>query len=110
SSLITEKFARAGGFSITHGPHVGIRTLPIVFFGNEEQKQKYLPKLATGEMIAAYALTEPGAGSDARGAKTTATLNEEGAHYILNGDKQWITNSDFADVFNVYAYTDAELL
>src|SRR5699024_4374999 len=61
SSLITEKFARAGGFSITHGAHVGIGTLPIVFFGNEEQKQKYLPKLATGEMIAAYALTEPGA-------------------------------------------------
>src|SRR5699024_11485211 len=77
-SLITEKFARAGGFSITHGAHVGIGTLPIVFFGNEEQKQKYLPKLATGEMIAAYALTEPGAGSDALGAKTTATLNEEG--------------------------------
>src|SRR5699024_7733102 len=96
SSLITEKFARAGGFSITHGAHVGIGTLPIVFFGNEEQKQKYIPKLATGEMIAAYALTEPGAGSDALGAKTTATLNEEGTHYILNGEKQWITNSDFA--------------
>ncbi|HLR81234.1 MAG TPA: acyl-CoA dehydrogenase family protein [Bacillota bacterium] len=108
SSLITEKFARAGGFSITHGAHVGIGTLPIVFFGNEEQKQKYLPKLATGEMIAAYALTEPGAGSDALGAKTTATLNEEGTHYILNGEKQWITNSDFADVFVVYAKIDGE--
>ena len=108
SSLITEKFARAGGFSITHGAHVGIGTLPIVFFGNDEQKSKYLPKLATGEWIAAYALTEPGSGSDALGAKTTARLNEAGTHYILNGEKQWITNSDFADVFVVYAKIDAE--
>lgn len=68
SSLITEKFSRAGGFSITHGAHVGIGSLPIVFFGNEQQKAKYLPKLATGELIAAYALTEPGSGSDALGA------------------------------------------
>src|SRR5690625_852977 len=108
SSLITEKFALAGGFSITHGAHVGIGTLPIVFFGNEEQKAKYLPKLATGEYIAAYALTEPGSGSDALGAKTTAVLNEAGTHYILNGEKQWITNSDFADVFIVYAKIDGE--
>ncbi|MFZ0475863.1 MAG: acyl-CoA dehydrogenase family protein, partial [Halobacillus sp.] len=71
SSLITEKFSRGGGFSVTHGAHVGIGSLPIVFFGNEEQKQKYLPVLATGEKIAAYALTEPGSGSDALGAKTT---------------------------------------
>ena len=108
SSLITEKFARAGGFSITHGAHVGIGTLPIVFFGNHEQKEKYLPKLATGEWIAAYALTEPGSGSDALGAKATAKLNEAGTHYILNGEKQWITNSDFADVFVVYAKIDGE--
>ncbi|TXL64943.1 acyl-CoA dehydrogenase [Cerasibacillus terrae] len=108
SSLITEKFARAGGFSITHGAHVGIGTLPIVFFGNDEQKKKYLPKLATGELLAAYALTEPGAGSDALGAKTTAVLNEAGTHYILNGEKQWITNSAFADVFVVYAKVDGE--
>src|SRR5690625_4989645 len=108
SSLITEKFSRAGGFSITHGAHVGIGSLPIVFFGNEEQKEKYLPKLATGELIAAYALTEPGSGSDALGAKTTAKLNEAGTHYILNGEKQWITNSDFADVFIVYAKIDGE--
>ena len=108
SSLISEKFARAGGFSITHGAHVGIGSLPIVFFGNHDQKSKYLPKLATGEMIAAYALTEPGAGSDALGAKTTAKLNDAGTHYILNGEKQWITNSDFADVFVVYAKIDAE--
>ncbi|NLI67161.1 MAG: acyl-CoA dehydrogenase [Bacilli bacterium] len=108
SSLITEKFARAGGFSVTHGAHVGIGSLPIVFFGNEEQKKKYLPKLATGEWIAAYALTEPGSGSDALGAKTTAVLNEAGTHYILNGEKQWITNAGFADVFIVYAKIDGE--
>ncbi|OEH92273.1 acyl-CoA dehydrogenase family protein [Bacillus solimangrovi] len=108
SALITEKFARAGGFSVTHGAHVGIGSLPIVFFGNEEQKKKYLPLLATGEKLAAYALTEPGSGSDALGAKTTAVLNEEGTHYVLNGEKQWITNSAFADVFIVYAKIDGE--
>lgn len=108
SAIITEKFARAGSFSLTHGAHVGIGTLPIVFFGNEQQKQKYLPKLATGEWIAAYALTEPSSGSDALGAKTTAVLNEEGTHYILNGEKQWITNSAFADIFTVYAKVDGE--
>jgi alkylation response protein AidB-like acyl-CoA dehydrogenase len=108
SSLITEKMARAGGFSLSHGAHVGIGSLPIVLFGNEEQKQKYLPKLATGEMLAAYALTEPGSGSDALGAKTSASLNQEGTHFILNGEKQWITNSGFADVFIVYAKIDGE--
>ncbi|MFD2761482.1 acyl-CoA dehydrogenase family protein [Lentibacillus juripiscarius] len=108
SSVITEKFARAGGFSITHGGHVGIGSLPIVFFGNDDQKQRYLPKLATGELLAAYALTEPSSGSDALSAKTTATLNEAGTHYILNGEKQWITNSAFADVFVVYAKIDGE--
>lgn len=108
SSLITEKMSLAGGFSVTHGAHVGIGSLPIVFFGNKEQKEKYLPKLATGELIAAYALTEPGSGSDALSAKTTAKLNEAGTHYILNGEKQWITNSGFADVFIVYAKIDGE--
>ncbi|WP_067727209.1 acyl-CoA dehydrogenase family protein [Oceanobacillus damuensis] len=108
SSLITEKFARAGGFSVTHGGHVGIGSLPIVFFGNDQQKEKYLPKLATGELLAAYALTEPSSGSDALGAKTTAKLNDAGTHYILNGEKQWITNSAFADVFIVYAKIDGE--
>ncbi|KGX85751.1 acyl-CoA dehydrogenase family protein [Pontibacillus litoralis] len=108
SSLITEKFSLAGGFSVTYGAHVGIGSLPIVFFGNEDQKSKYLPLLATGEKIAAYALTEPGSGSDALGAKTTAKLNDEGTHYILNGEKQWITNSAFADVFVVYAKVDGE--
>jgi alkylation response protein AidB-like acyl-CoA dehydrogenase len=108
SALIAEKMSRAGGFSISHGAHVGIGSLPIVLFGNEDQKQKYLPKLATGEKLAAYALTEPGSGSDALGAKTTAKLNEAGTHYILNGEKQWITNSAFADVFIVYAKIDGE--
>ncbi|WP_102694187.1 acyl-CoA dehydrogenase family protein [Rummeliibacillus pycnus] len=108
SALIAERMAVAGGFSITHGAHVGIGSLPIVLFGNEDQKQKYLPKLASGELIAAYALTEPGSGSDALGAKTTAKLNAEGTHYILNGEKQWITNSGFADVFVVYAKIDGD--
>ncbi|UJL45214.1 acyl-CoA dehydrogenase family protein [Virgibacillus sp. NKC19-16] len=108
SSLITEKISRGGGFSVTHGGHVGIGSLPIVFFGNDAQKEKYLPKLATGELLAAYALTEPSSGSDAMSAKTTATLNEAGTHYILNGEKQWITNSAFADVFIVYAKIDGE--
>jgi alkylation response protein AidB-like acyl-CoA dehydrogenase len=108
SAVITEKFARAGSFSLSYGAHVGIGSLPIVLFGNDEQKKKYLPGLATGEKIAAYALTEPGSGSDALGAKTTAKLNAEGTHYILNGEKQWITNSGFADVFVVYAKVDGE--
>ena len=82
SALIAEKMSPAGGFSITHGAHVGIGSLPIVLFGNHEQKTQYLPKLASGELIAAYALTEPGSGSDALGAKTTAKLNEAGTHYI----------------------------
>ncbi|MBP2240411.1 alkylation response protein AidB-like acyl-CoA dehydrogenase [Cytobacillus eiseniae] len=103
SALIAEKMSIAGGFSITHGAHVGIGSLPIVLFGNEEQKEKYLPVLATGEKIAAYALTEPSSGSDALGAKTVAKLNEAGTHYVLNGEKQWITNAGFADVFVVYA-------
>ncbi|PRO65553.1 acyl-CoA dehydrogenase family protein [Alkalicoccus urumqiensis] len=108
SSLITEKFALAGSFSLTQGAHVGIGSLPIVFFGTHEQKEKYLPALATGEKIAAYALTEPTSGSDALGAKTTAKLSEDGSHYLLTGEKQWITNAGFADVFVVYAKIDGE--
>lgn len=108
SALIAEKLSVAGGFSITHGAHVGIGTLPIVLFGNEEQKKKYLPNSASGEKISAYALTEPGSGSDALGAKTTAKLNAEGTHYVLNGEKQWITNAGFADVFVVYAKVDGD--
>ncbi|MEY2192877.1 acyl-CoA dehydrogenase family protein [Neobacillus sp. BF23-41] len=108
SSLLTEKMAGGGGFSLSHGAHVGIGSLPIVLFGNEAQKRRYLPALASGEKLAAYALTEPGSGSDALGARTTAKLNAAGTHYILNGEKQWITNAGFADVFVVYAKIDGE--
>jgi alkylation response protein AidB-like acyl-CoA dehydrogenase len=108
SSLITEKMSKAGGFSLSHGAHVGIGSLPIVLFGNEEQKRRYLPLLGSGEKLAAYALTEPGSGSDALGAKTSAKLNAAGTHYVLNGEKQWITNAGFADVFIVYAKIDGE--
>jgi alkylation response protein AidB-like acyl-CoA dehydrogenase len=109
TSLITESFARGRSFALSYGANVGIGTLPIVFFGNEEQKKKYLPSLAAGETIAAYALTEPTSGSDALGAKTVAKLTEDGKHYLLTGEKQWITNSAFADVFVVYAKVDGEL-
>jgi len=109
STLITEKIGISGSFGVTFGAHTGIGTLPIVFFGNEDQKRRYLPKLASGEWIAAYALTEPDAGSDALGGKTTATLSEDGRHYILRGQKQWITNAAFADVFIVYAKVDGRM-
>lgn len=108
STLITEKMALARSFALSHGAHVGIGTLPIVFFGTKAQKQKYLPDLASGKKLAAYALTEPGSGSDALGAKTTAVLNQAGTHYLLNGEKQWITNSAFADLFIVYAKVDGD--
>lgn len=108
SALITEKFSLARGFALSYGAHVGIGSLPIVYFGNEEQKQRYLPDLAVGKRLAAYCLTEPGSGSDALGAKTTARLSEDGKYYILNGEKQWITNAGFADVFIVYAKIDGE--
>src|SRR3954454_8309258 len=108
SSVITEKMAKAGGFSLSYGAHVGIGSLPIVLFGNDEQKKKHLPALASGEKLAAYALTEPGSGSDGLGARTSARLNAAGTHYILNGEKQWITNAGFADVFVVYAKIDGE--
>jgi len=108
SALITEYMTRGGAFALSHGAHVGIGSLPIVFFGSEEQRKKYLPLLASGDKIAAYALTEPGSGSDALGAKTTARLSEDGQYYILNGTKQFITNSAFADIFIVYAKIDGE--
>lgn len=108
ATVLSENMTRSGSFALTHGAHIGIGSLPIVLFGTPEQKQKYLPKLVTGEWIAAYALTEPGSGSDALGAKTTAVLSEDGKHYILNGSKQFITNGGFADVFIVYAKVDGE--
>jgi alkylation response protein AidB-like acyl-CoA dehydrogenase len=99
TTVLTEKISIYGGFAVTHGAHAGIGTLPIVYFGTEEQKKKYLPKLASGEMIGAYCLSEPQAGSDAQNSLTRAEINKEGTHYILNGQKMWITNGGFADVF-----------
>lgn len=106
STVISEKMAKASSFALTVGAHVGIGTLPIVYFGNEEQKRKYLPALSTGEKIAAYCLTEPSSGSDALGAKATAVLSDDRTHFILNGTKQFITNAAFADLFIVYAKVD----
>ncbi len=108
SSIIAENLSEAGGFAVTVGAHTGIGTLPLVYFGTEAQKQKYLPKLASGEWVAAYALTEPGAGSDALGIKTTATPVEDGKYYLLNGTKQFISNAGFADLFTVFAKINGE--
>jgi alkylation response protein AidB-like acyl-CoA dehydrogenase len=108
TTVLTEKLSIYGGFAVTHGAHAGIGTLPIVYFGTEEQKKKYLPKLATGELIGAYCLSEPQAGSDAQNSLTRAELNPEGTHYILNGQKMWITNGGFADVYVVFAKINGE--
>ena len=105
---LTEKISMYGGFAVTHGAHAGIGTLPIVYFGTEEQKRKYLPKLASAEMIGAYCLSEPQAGSDAQNSLTRAELNKEGTHYILNGQKMWITNGGFADLYVIFAKVDGE--
>jgi alkylation response protein AidB-like acyl-CoA dehydrogenase len=110
TTILTEKISIYGGFAVTHGAHAGIGTLPIVYFGTEEQKKKYLPKLASGELIGAYCLSEPQAGSDAQNLLTRAELNKEGTHYILNGQKMWITNGGFADLFIVFAKVDGEKL
>ncbi|KPK85522.1 MAG: acyl-CoA dehydrogenase [Bacteroides sp. SM23_62_1] len=93
-------------YAVAYSCHTGIGTLPILYYGNEEQKQKYIPKLATGEWVGAYCLTEPGAGSDANAGTTKATLSEDGKYYLLNGQKMWITNAGFADVFTVFAKID----
>lgn len=103
SMLIADIIGAAGSFSTTYGAHTGIGTLPILYYGTEEQKQKYLPKLATGEWAACYCLTEPDAGSDANSGKTKATLTEDGKHYLINGQKMWISNAGFADLFIVFA-------
>lgn len=109
SSLVaSENMTGQASFSGSLGAHTTIGTLPIVYFGTEEQKKKYLPRLATGELVGAYALTESGSGSDALGAKTKAVLSEDGKHYLLTGQKMWITNAGFADVFIVFAKVDGE--
>ncbi|MCG3172070.1 MAG: putative acyl-CoA dehydrogenase [Myxococcota bacterium] len=108
SMLLTEALTEQGSFTVTVTGHTGIGTLPIVYFGDEAQKAKYLPKLASGEWMGAYALTEAGSGSDALAARAKAVLSPDGRHYILNGVKQWITNGGFADVFTVFAKIDGE--
>lgn len=104
--LASEVIGSGYSFAVAYSAHTGIGTLPILYFGNEEQKQRYLPKLASGEWMAAYCLTEPGAGSDANSGKTRAVLSEDGKHYIINGGKMWITNGGFADVQTVFAKID----
>ncbi|GAB3323920.1 acyl-CoA dehydrogenase family protein [Larkinella ripae] len=106
SMLVTEVTGAGHSFSVALSAHTGIGTLPIVYYGNNEQKAKYLPKLATGEWKAAYCLTEPDAGSDANSGKTKAILSEDGKHYIINGQKMWISNGGFADLFIVFAKVD----
>jgi alkylation response protein AidB-like acyl-CoA dehydrogenase len=108
STIVAEKLSQVGSFAISFGAHCGIGTLPIVYFGTEEQKQKYLPKLAKGELFAAYALTEASSGSDALAAKSTAVLSEDGKHWVLNGEKLWITNAGFADLFIVFAQIEGK--
>src|SRR5271169_4092878 len=108
SAIIAEYMAKCGSFVVSMGGHAGIGTLPIVFFGTEEQKKKYLPKLASAEMIGAYALSEGTSGSDALNSRTKAVLSPDGKHYILNGEKMWITNAHFADLFTVFAKVDGE--
>ena len=103
SMLIADVIGAAGSFSTTYGAHTGIGTLPILYYGSEEQKQKYLPKLATGEWAACYCLTEPDAGSDANSGKTKAVLSSDGTHYLITGQKMWISNAGFADLFIVFA-------
>jgi butyryl-CoA dehydrogenase len=108
SAIIADRMAKCGSFVVSMGGHAGIGTLPIVFFGTDEQKKKYLPKLASAEMIGAYALSESTSGSDALNCRTKAVLSPDGKHYILNGEKMWITNAHFADLFTVFAKVDGE--
>jgi alkylation response protein AidB-like acyl-CoA dehydrogenase len=108
SAVVTEELAAAGGFAVTMTAHTSIGTLPLVYFGTGEQKRRYLPKLASGEWIAAYALTEANSGSDALAARTRATLSDDRTHYLLNGTKQFISNAGFANLFTVFAQVDGE--
>ncbi|RYZ61249.1 MAG: acyl-CoA dehydrogenase [Chitinophagaceae bacterium] len=108
STIVSEYLGAGHSFSVAISAHTGIGTLPILYFGTDEQKQKYIPKLINGEWAGAYGLTEPNSGSDALGAKTTAKLSEDGKYYLLNGQKVWITNGGFADVFTVFAKVDGD--
>lgn len=106
SMLVTEKVGAGHSFAVALSAHTGIGTLPILYYGTDEQKRKYIPKLASGEWKSAYCLTEPNAGSDANSGKSRATLSADGKHYIINGQKMWITNGGFADIFTVFAKID----
>jgi len=108
AAVIADHIAKYAGFATTWGGHTGIGTLPLVYFGTEEQKKKYLPRLASGESVGAYALSESTSGSDALNCRTRATLSPDGKHYILNGEKMWITNAGFADLYTVFAKIDGE--
>jgi alkylation response protein AidB-like acyl-CoA dehydrogenase len=108
AAVICDHIAKYAGFATTWGGHTGIGTLPIVYFGTEAQKQKYLPRLATGEIVGAYALSEATSGSDALNCRARAVLSPDGKHYVLNGEKMWITNAGFADLFTVFAKVDGE--
>src|SRR5215216_6791626 len=108
STIINDYLGAGHSFSVAISAHTGIGTLPILYFGTPEQKQKYIPKLINGEWTGAYGLTEPNSGSDALGAKTTARLSEDGKFYILNGQKCWITNGGFADIYTVFAKVDGD--
>ena len=108
SLLATEYLGKGHSFSVAYGAHTGIGSLPLLYYGNEAQKQKYSPLLASGEWKAAYCLTEPSAGSDANSGKTKAVLSDDGSHYVLNGQKMWITNGGFADLFTVFAKIDSD--
>ena len=108
AAVIADHIAKYAGFATTWGGHTGIGTLPIVYFGTEEQKKKYLPSSAAGEIVGAYALSEASSGSDALNCRARAMLSPDGKHYILNGEKMWITNAGFADLFTVFAKIDGE--
>src|SRR4029077_15445919 len=108
ASFVREQIAVQPAFGGSLGAHTSIGTLPLVYFGTAEQKARYLPRLASGELIGAYALTEPQSGSDALAARTTATLSPDGRHYVLNGQKMWITNGGFADLFTIFAKVNGE--
>jgi alkylation response protein AidB-like acyl-CoA dehydrogenase len=108
STIVAEYLGGGYSFSVANAAHTGIGTLPILYFGTEAQRAKYVPKLASGEFKGSYGLTEPNSGSDALSAKTTAKLSADGKHYILNGQKCWITNGGFADVYTVFAKIDGE--
>ena len=108
AAVIADHIAKYAGFATTWGGHTGIGTLPIVYFGTEEQKKKYLPRLAAGEIVGAYALSEASSGSDALNCRARAELSKDGKHYVLNGEKMWITNAGFADLFTVFAKVDGE--